>query len=1055
MIQQLTLSKMLEQQAKINPDHVVFRFEKRGSKKDDSITYAQLHARAVSIAKSIQSQVSQGDRIFLLYQPGLEFIAALFACFYLGAVPIPAYPPNPKKLKTSIERLNVVIEDSQPVLILTSSLINTVIKSISLKDSIQKKFNKHSQAMDLGDIPIINTQKINKAEGMDFHVYEGALDDTALLLYTSGSTGHPKGIAVSHKNVVSNVEFQKRHMDKAGATDHETEVIWLPHQHSLCLIGFILRPIYTPTTIVLFSPLDFLADPIYWLKLISQYKAFQSIAPNFALDFTAEHCDPKHMKGVDLSCLRALGTGGASVSWHTLENFEKTFKSYGLVNAEIFPCYGLSEAVVGVTGYRTGPQVNMIHKDELNLELSGKFKDIELNNHIVSNGAWPKDLSTLYIVNPENHEVLSDKVIGEIWVKNKCIAKGYWNKPEATKETFEAYTADGQGPFLRTGDVGFISNDELYIVERIKDLIIIRGKNFIPNDIEQEIMKADDRLFLGSVAFSYQDENDERLVVASELDKKHFKDKEKIKKTIEQKILEIFDVKPDDIVIVEKGGLPRTVSGKIQRQRYKKEYVANRDSKHVGEKEQISDKLEHEPTQAPLPVDIELVSDDALLTLILDLLKKSDAPPESLLKLSQGEDVLFSEIGFDSLKLMQFYSALLDSCGIEMTSDMLSGESELFMFDKSVFDTMHSVQSVSNKQGIFKSRNHSEKTTVVEPEFDAHPDLVASNPVKDMSQLKTKGIAPWLERRVLTSITTVKKSNPKKYMPLEKYARVNIKQYVQRYLSSDIAEYAADIQEVLDAIIHQASLYDDYAQSKSGLRISIEAWVKQKLFQNGVDNNQYLADHFKHNEASKIIYFMHTPLDFAAAFTLIKTLDDAGIKTGVITREAEYENIAKTFGLEHCVIWNANIKRATFGLEKMVKEKRLILMVPDSFFSIYTNNACRFNVSEMFPQKQAYVKNRILNDLLHKDLFMYLGEFHEITKHFKLPIVPISGTLNHGHLQIGLGDEVLAPVIVNGDYSPFLKEVLQSKMPHFIDQFPLFMQVQQAIQYYAGASQVW
>lgn len=1054
MIQQLSLAKMLAWQAENNPDHIVFRFAKRGSKKDEPMTYAQLHARAISIANAIKPQVSSGDRIFLLYQPGLEFIAALFACFYLGAIPVPAYPPNPKKLKTSVERLNVMIADSQPSLILTSTLINTVLKSISLKDNIQKKFNKNTQMMDLNDLQIINTQKIKDSIDNNFTVHDADLDDTTMLLYTSGSTGHPKGIMVSHANVVNNIEFQRRHMEFCGSTGGETEVIWLPHQHSICLIGFILRPIFTPQTIVLFSPLDYLADPIYWLELISRYKAFQSIAPNFALDFTAEHCNPKRMKGIDLSSLKAMGVGGAAVAAQTINNFVKTFKLYGMTNVRIFPCYGLSEAVVGVTGYHYSNEINLIEKDELNLELSGQFKDIELNNQIVSNGGWPKDLSTLLIVNPDNCEVLADKVIGEIWVKNKCIAKGYWNKPEATKETFEAYTADGQGPFLRTGDLGFIANEELYIVERIKDLIIIRGKNFIPNDIEQEILKSDPRLYLGSVAFSYQDGSDERLVVASELEKKHFKDKSVITQKISQVMLEKFDIKPDDIVIVEKGALPRTVSGKIQRQRFKKSYMADQHKQPLVE-DKSAEKKPEEKTEQHLAeqVPMEAMTDDALLSLIVDLLRENEVAPEAIAKLSQGQDLLFSEIGFDSLRLMQFYSALLESCGIEITSDMLSGESELFMFDKSIFDTMRSVQAVMQDQpGTFTPGGTLQSRP--EPEHDINPvfnnDLQQSNKI-----VKTNGLPAWLERKILRSITNIKKSQPKNYMPLENYAYVELKAYVARYLSGDVADYKQDIQQVLDAIIYQASLYDDYAQSKSGFRIAMETWVKKKIVHNGILNNSHVGDYFQKNKGAKIIYFMHTPLDFAAAFALITLLDRLGIKTGVITREAEYEAIAQDYGLKHCVIWDANKKRATFGLDKMVQEQRLIFMVPDSFFAIYTQNACRFNIAKLFPQKQPYVKNRILNDLLHKDLFMYLGEFHHIAKHFNLPIVPISGVLKQGHLQIQLGDEVMAPVVEQGDYTPFLTELLASKMPSFIDQFPMFMQLHQAIQYYAGASEAW
>ena len=718
-IPNIPLGEMLALQANENPNYEVFRFIKRGKKAYDSMTYAQLHKRAISIAQHIETQVQPGDRIFLIYQPGLEYIAALFACFYLGIIPVPAYPPNPKKLKVSVERLNVMIEDSQPTLILTSTLINTVIKSIQVKDNIQKRFGKSDDAIDLKQVPIINTQKIKDSSNIEsFKPFQANIDDIALLLYTSGSTGHPKGIEVLHGNVHANIIFQQRHIDQYELNKDMYEVIWLPHQHSLCLIGFILRPVYLSTHMVLFSPLDFLADPLFWFDVVTEYKAVQTIAPNFALDMVRDKATPKRLQAINLSSLKSLGIGGAAVTKETIDLFIKTFKPYGLDDLIIFPCYGLSEAVVGVCGYKALQQnINIVHKDELNLEASGPFKDIALSNEIVSNGGWPEDLSEVIIVNPDTLEAQDDKVIGEIWVKNNCIAKGYWNKPEASKETFGAKTKDGKGPYLRTGDLGFIDNNELYIVERLKDLIVIRGKNFIPNDIEQAIMKTDPRLHVSNVAFSYLDKSDEQLIVACEVEKKHLKHQQELINKIKETIVSEFDISPKEVLILEKDSLPKTVSGKIQRQRYKKTYIENL-NKSIHEEEKETQPEVNSATKTPILND-EQPTD--LLPIIIKVLKKLDVETQYIHELEQGHDVGFAQIGLDSLKLMEFYSDIFAALNIDMLDYSDDVTTQYFIYDKSIFDTITSLQKFMNQEV-----EHSNKiaTKKKQPQHDVHPDLI-------------------------------------------------------------------------------------------------------------------------------------------------------------------------------------------------------------------------------------------------------------------------------------------------------------------------------------------
>lgn len=551
-----TLVDLLRGNALQEPDMICFYYLFDGEDEIVSMTYGELDRQARRIAASLQSRRAQGQRALLLYPPGLEYITAYFGCLYAGVIAVPAYPP---RLNRPVPRIQGIVADSQAEFALTTT---------EIYENLEQRFE---QTPDLKELHWLNTQQLPDDLDMLWKEPEISADTLAFLQYTSGSTSQPKGVMVSHGNLLYNLEQIRRGFRIDDYVDSKViGVSWLPTYHDMGLIGGILEPIYACKSIVLMSPLAFLQRPIRWLQAISKFQAVINGGPNFAYDICIEKVRPEQLETLDLSPWKVAFSGAEPIRIGTINQFAQKFGPCGFKMDAFYPCYGLAEATLIVSG-GDGP---------------GIPKTIRLKRSAIEQGyAEPadpgeKDQLTLVdcgqalleeqiiIAHPENLTRCPDGMIGEIWVSGKNTTQGYWNRPEDSMRTFNAYLVEGQeGPFMRTGDLGFILNGSLYVTGRLKDMIIIRGTNHYPQDIELTAESSHAACQVGGgAAFSIEVNGDEQLVVIQEVTRQARKgDMGQVFKAIRSAISENHDLQVYAIVLIRPLSVPKTSSGKIQR----------------------------------------------------------------------------------------------------------------------------------------------------------------------------------------------------------------------------------------------------------------------------------------------------------------------------------------------------------------------------------------------------------------------------------------------------------------------------------------------------------
>lgn len=557
-----TLVELLNWRAIHQPNHYAYKFLVEGEI-EVCLTYGELQKQAQAIAAQLQRLGTPGERALLLYQPGLEFISAFFGCLYAGVIAIPAYPPRPNR---SLKRLQAIVVDAQATLVLTTTLILAKVES---------SFLQHPKLLGLNWLA---TDQI--AMSLSSVWQEPALseDTLAFLQYTSGSTGTPKGVMISHKNLLHNSECIQQAFE---LTPDSVSVTWLPSFHDMGLIDGIIQPLYTGFLGILMSPVSFLNQPIRWLKAISHYRATHSGGPNFAYDLCVRRITSEHKESLNLSRWYSAYNGAEPIRRDTLEQFAQAFECCGFQISYFYPCYGLAEATLMVSGgvVKIPPTYYTVKANAL--EHNQVLEDIDnVNNfrHLV--GCGRSYLNTkIVIVNPTSLTKCASDEVGEIWVSSTSVAQGYWNKSEQTEQTFRAYVADtGDGPFLRTGDLGFLHNGELFVTGRLKDLIVIRGRNHYPQDIELTVEQSHISLRLGyGAAFSVEIEAEERLIVVQEIDRIYLRqiDVDKVIQCIRQAVLEQHSLQIYAVLILKTNSIPKTSSGKIQRHACRDGFLSN------------------------------------------------------------------------------------------------------------------------------------------------------------------------------------------------------------------------------------------------------------------------------------------------------------------------------------------------------------------------------------------------------------------------------------------------------------------------------------------------
>ncbi|MBD2208739.1 AMP-binding protein [Nostoc linckia FACHB-104] len=553
---------ILQHQALRHPNRRALTFLQDGEAEGQSLTYQALAQQAKSIAANLQKLVAKGERALLLYPPGLEFISAFFGCLFAQVVAVPAYPPRRNQ---NLARLQAIMVDTQATVVLTTTAL------------LSKRETWFKQVPELAKIQWLATDNIDINLASDWQQPHITSHTLAFLQYTSGSTGQPKGVMVTHGNLLYNQQM----IQQAYQHNNKTIVVgWLPLYHDMGLIGNVLQPLYLGVSCYLMAPVAFLQKPIRWLQAISDYRATTSGGPNFAYDLCVNKITPEQIASLDLSSWELAFNGAEPVQAQTLEKFAANFASCGFRPTAFYPCYGMAETTLLVSGgIKTAAPV-VLAVDGSAIEQNRVAITSEQqpeNKQIVSCGqAWLEE--KIAIAHPENLTQCSPQEVGEIWVSGDNVAAGYWQRPEATQETFQAYLSDTkEGPFLRTGDLGFIHNGELFVTGRLKDLIIIRGQNHYPQDIELTIQNCHPALRPGcSAAFSINVAGEERLVIAQEVERNYLRqlDVDAVVGAIRQAVSQQYELQVYAIALLKTASIPKTSSGKIQRQACKNRFLA-------------------------------------------------------------------------------------------------------------------------------------------------------------------------------------------------------------------------------------------------------------------------------------------------------------------------------------------------------------------------------------------------------------------------------------------------------------------------------------------------
>jgi len=544
------------------PQSLAYRFLVDGEDNAVDITYAELDRRARRLAGHLQSLGLTDKRALLLHPQGIDYLVAFWACLYARVISIPLYPPSLKARSAS--RILRIAQDSE-----CSAVLSTA-QTLSARAAV------FTQAPELKNLALVATDNLVDGAAPEW-TPPGAVPETlAYLQYTSGSTSAPKGVMISHGNLLSNVEF----MRQAYGVSHESVFVsWAPFFHDMGLIMGTLLPLCTGFPCVLMSPASFAQKPSRWLRAITRHGGTISFGSNFAFDLCVDSIPAEQRESFDLSGWRVAINGSEPVRVQTLERFAAAYRSHGFRKEALRPGYGLAESTLAVSCGRAADTQSFRTVRLSCLPLASgdvvETEDDAVSAQILVGCGTPNPEDRVIIVDPVRCTPCPPDRIGEIWVSGNSVALGYWNRPESTADTFGARLADsGNGPYLRTGDLGFLHDGEIFIAGRLKDLIITRGRNLYPQDIELTVESCHPGIRRGAgAAFSVDAEDEERLVIVQEIQRGQNTEGKAIAAAIRRAVAAEYEVQPHAVVLVRPGSIHKTSSGKIQRQACREAYL--------------------------------------------------------------------------------------------------------------------------------------------------------------------------------------------------------------------------------------------------------------------------------------------------------------------------------------------------------------------------------------------------------------------------------------------------------------------------------------------------
>ncbi len=638
-----------------------------GEAEETSLTYEQFDRHARAIAARLVDLGMSGERALLLYPQGLEFITAWFGCLYAGVVAVPAYPPRRNR---NMQRIQAISDDAQAKIALTEL------------DIIDRTEDLLDEAPHLKQLRWLATDRIPDSDGQGWTAPRIRPDALAMLQYTSGSTGTPKGVMLSSANLIHNVQLICYSFEP---NRHSSGLSWLPTYHDMGLVGGVLFTMFFGRPSVVMSPMAFLQKPVRWLRGITKYGVSISGGPNFAYDLCTQKITDDQLAGLDLSNWKVAFNGAEPVRADTLARFAERFGPYGFRREAFLPCYGMAETTLIVTGaYQSRlPTVRAFDGRQLDAKrVVPAAKGDEGARELIGCGRVLPDEQVL-IVDPDTRRELPPGQIGEIWIASPSVAQGYWRNAEATEATFRA-RVEGMsgGPFLRTGDLGFIAEGQLYVTGRLKDLIIVRGVNRYPQDIEFTVERADDRIAPQAVgAFAVDLAGRERLIVVAEVERTRRDDWSDVIDSVRKAVTAQHELPPDAVVLVRFGSIPKTSSGKIQRHACREEFLAG--TLQIVGQWRGWEAAEHEPegrSPAGSPTLFEeavpssaIGTQDfvspAIAQIVMEHVRTIAKERAKTLSLDSN---IVTDLGLDSLERLQIASSLDETFGGRFPEDVLA-----------------------------------------------------------------------------------------------------------------------------------------------------------------------------------------------------------------------------------------------------------------------------------------------------------------------------------------------------------------------------------------------